>query len=181
MVDDEEDLIAKIRKEFGIEDTKKKNYSEVETSDVPYYKEPEERVRYYNNDPYVLNTISDISRDDDELITGEVSSVLTDALNIFYEGRRATSSPEARTPEARTPEPRTPPFERLKSGFTDATGLSTATTTVMGIEDLTLELQKRGLPLPRGRKPTTPSALKVRELYLKAQIKENDKSRGVSP
>lgn len=40
MVDDEEDLIAKIRKEFGIEDKTRKNYSEVETTGMPYYQEP---------------------------------------------------------------------------------------------------------------------------------------------
>ncbi len=40
MVDDEEELISKIRKEFGIKDTTKKNYSEVETSGIPYYEAP---------------------------------------------------------------------------------------------------------------------------------------------
>ena len=40
MVDDEEELISKIRKEFGIQDTTKKNYSEVETSGTPYYDAP---------------------------------------------------------------------------------------------------------------------------------------------
>jgi hypothetical protein len=40
MVDDEEELISKIRKEFGIKDTTKKNYSEVETSGTPYYEAP---------------------------------------------------------------------------------------------------------------------------------------------
>ena len=40
MVDDEEDLIAKIRKEFGIEDKTRKNYSKVETSGAEYYEKP---------------------------------------------------------------------------------------------------------------------------------------------
>ena len=42
MIDEEDDLVAKIRKEFGITDTDKtKNYSEVETSGADYVKPPE--------------------------------------------------------------------------------------------------------------------------------------------
>ena len=54
MVDDEEDLIAKIRKEFGIEDKTRKNYSSSDTSGTPFYEEPnpvaveQERVNYVN-------------------------------------------------------------------------------------------------------------------------------------
>ncbi len=49
MVDDEEELISKIRKEFGIKDTTKKNYSEVETSGIPYYEAPNPK------DPEIVN------------------------------------------------------------------------------------------------------------------------------
>ncbi len=40
MVDDEEYLIAKFRKWFGIEDKTKRNYSNLETSGTPYCRKP---------------------------------------------------------------------------------------------------------------------------------------------
>ena len=58
MVDDEEELISKIRKEFGIKDTTRKNYSEVETSGTPYYKAP---------NPQLPERQSMVRFDDDEL------------------------------------------------------------------------------------------------------------------
>jgi hypothetical protein len=212
MVDDEEDLIAKIRKEFGIKDTKKKNYSSPETSGTPYYPEinpiavKQERVKlmrtendimkmtYKEIEDIVGGIINQIGDEEDyeeeegegeeEGEEGEEEDEEEEEIEDMSRGEMedllgAVLDTEPRTPEPRTPTP--PAFERLKSGFTDATAFSTATTAVMGIEDLTLELQKRGIPLPRGRKPLTPNALKIRELYLKAQIKENDKRRGAAP
>ncbi len=59
-IDEEDDLVAKIRKEFGITNIdKKKNYSEVITAETPYYKEPE--TSFY-----------DISRFEKEDLTGQV-------------------------------------------------------------------------------------------------------------
>jgi len=87
MVDDEEDLIAKIRKEFGIEDKTRKNYSEAETSGVPYYEEPNpiqgeepnivEMLRFDDSE------LTDISRNDIEDLLGEI---VTSAMNISEYG-----------------------------------------------------------------------------------------------
>lgn len=76
MVDDEEDLIAKIRKEFGIEDKTRKNYSEVETSGNPYYEEPNPIQGEQPNIVKMLrfddSEITDLSRNDIENLTGEI-------------------------------------------------------------------------------------------------------------
>jgi hypothetical protein len=40
MIDEEDDIVKTIKKAFGIEDKKKLNYSDVETSGTPYYDEP---------------------------------------------------------------------------------------------------------------------------------------------
>jgi hypothetical protein len=71
MVDDEEDLIAKIRKEFGIEDKTRKNYSDVKTSDAQYYEKPNPET---GRPPYLveMNDFTDLSRNDFEDLTGEV-------------------------------------------------------------------------------------------------------------
>ena len=71
MVDDEEDLIAKIRKEFGIEDKTRKNYSKVETSGAEYYDKPNPET---GRPPYLveMNDFTDISTDDFENLTGEI-------------------------------------------------------------------------------------------------------------
>ncbi len=53
MVDEKRELNSKIRKEFGIKDTTKKNSNKVEISGTPYYEapipqvpqQPERRVR----------------------------------------------------------------------------------------------------------------------------------------
>jgi len=41
MIDEEDDIVKTIKKAFGIEDKKKLNYSDVETSGTPYYEEPQ--------------------------------------------------------------------------------------------------------------------------------------------
>jgi hypothetical protein len=94
MVDDEEELISKIRKEFGIKDTTKKNYSEVETSGIPYYEapnpkdpeivnqqQPRMRERPVRQQPQIrqqsmvkFDELTDITRKDFEDIVGEIIS-----------------------------------------------------------------------------------------------------------
>ena len=71
MVDDEEDLIAQIRKEFGIEDKTRKNYSEVETSGTPYYEEPKPVLAKFDD-----NELTDISRNEIEDILGELITTI---------------------------------------------------------------------------------------------------------
>ena len=71
MVDDEEDLIAKIRKEFGIEDKTRKNYTEVETSGTPYYEEPKPVLAKFDD-----NELTDISRNEIEDILGELITTI---------------------------------------------------------------------------------------------------------
>jgi hypothetical protein len=41
MIDEEDDIVKTIKKAFGIEDEKKLNYTDVETSGTPYYEEPQ--------------------------------------------------------------------------------------------------------------------------------------------
>lgn len=98
MVDDEEDLIAKIRKEFGIEDKTRKNYSEVETSGNPYYEEPNPIQGEQPNIVKMLrfddSEITDLSKNEIEDILGEL---ITNVENRFIVGDVA-NEPEAPEP-----------------------------------------------------------------------------------
>ena len=88
MIDEEDDLIAKIRKEFGITaENKKTNYSEVNTSGANCVKDPKP-VAGKQTQPTKYNyEISDISRDESEDIRGELTDVFLSNLdfgkNIF--------------------------------------------------------------------------------------------------
>ncbi len=80
MVDDEEELISKIRKEFGIKDTIKKNYIEVETSRTPYYEapnpqvpqQPEKLLRKQSMVKFDGDELSDMTRKDIEDTLGGI-------------------------------------------------------------------------------------------------------------
>ena len=71
-IDEEDDLVAKIRKEFGITaDNKKTNYSDANTSGANYVKDPEP-VAVKVKPPKYNDYISDISRNEGEDIVGQV-------------------------------------------------------------------------------------------------------------
>ena len=96
MVDEEEDLIAKIRKEFGIKDTKKKNYSDAETSGTPYYPEinpiavKQERVK-------LMRTENDIMK----MTYKEIEDILGGIINqVEEEGEEGEGEEEGDGEEA---------------------------------------------------------------------------------
>jgi hypothetical protein len=68
MVDEEDDMVNKIREAFGLNAIKKnKNYQEVETAPNPYYNEPQPKIIY--EDQNKKDDVSDILIDDFEALT----------------------------------------------------------------------------------------------------------------
>ena len=63
MIDEEDDIVKTIKKAFGIEDKKKLNYSDVETSGTPYYEEPQpQQPQEQEQRREIPNTPSNIGR-----------------------------------------------------------------------------------------------------------------------
>jgi hypothetical protein len=68
MVDEEDDMVNKIREAFGLNAIKKnKNYQQVETAPNPYYNEPQPKIIY--EDQNKEDDVSDILIDDFEALT----------------------------------------------------------------------------------------------------------------
>ena len=68
MVDEEDDMVNKIREAFGLNAIKKnKNYQQVETAPNPYYNEPQPKIIY--EDQNKKDDVSDILIDDFEALT----------------------------------------------------------------------------------------------------------------
>ena len=207
MVDDEEDLIAKIRKEFGIEDKTRKNYSDVKTSDAQYYEKPNPET---GRPPYLveMNDFTDLSRNDFEDLTGQVRQYdlskdkeevadedllpfddedVADVADVEEEDVEeeddiediSRSIIEDILGEVLDTEP-----EPLMREASRGTELSTLTTKVdelkvLSLEDLYTELEKRGEKRPSGRKPVKDESVKKKRDELFKQIEELDKKRGV--
>ena len=205
MVDDEEDLIAKIRKEFGIEDKTRKNYSKVETSGAEYYDKPNPET---GRPPYLveMNDFTDLSRNDFEDLTGEVrqydlskdkEEVADEDLLPFDDEEVADVADVADVEEEEDIEDisrsiiedilgevlDTEP-EPLMREASRGTELSTLTTKVdelkvLSLEDLYTELERRGEKRPSGRKPEKDESVKKKRDEVIKQIEELDKKRGV--
>ena len=172
MVDDEEDLIAKIRKEFGIEDKTRKNYSEVETSGTPYYEAPNPQIPKVSfNDE-----LSDMTRNEIQDILNEVIGQVELA---FGEEFGDVEDEDLLAFDDDEPAP-------LVREASRGTVLSALTTKAEEIERLTLdellvELDKRGMPRLPGRPPKSDESVKRQEEYLRNLIMKNDKERGAIP
>ena len=68
MVDEEDDMVNKIREAFGLNAIKKnKNFQQVETAPNPYYNEPQPKIIY--EDQNKKDDVSDILIDDFEALT----------------------------------------------------------------------------------------------------------------
>lgn len=183
MVDDEEDLIAKIRKEFGIEDKTRKNYSEVETSGNPYYEEPNPIQGEQPNIVKMLrfddSEITDLSRDDIENLTGEI---ITKRLTLASGEDIGDIADEDLLPfDDEEPEP----LMREASRGTELSAL----TTKAGVGDLeslsldelyTMRDNFRGHGTP-GPIPTNPDKIKKRRNEIIEEIKKYQKERGAAP
>ena len=171
MVDDEEDLIAKIRKEFGIEDKTRKNYSEVETSGTPYYEEPKPVLAKFDD-----NELADISRNEIEDILGEL---ITTIENRFQFGDVADEDLSLFDDDEDEEAPE--PLSRRKSGLTELSAL----TTKAGVDDLaslsldelyTMRDNFRNKSTP-GQRPTNPDTVKKRRAELIDEIQKYQKAR----
>ena len=171
MIDEEDDLIAKIRKEFGITaENKKTNYSEVNTSGANYVKDPEPITGKQTQPPKYKYEISDISRDENEDIRGELIDIFKSKLdlgkpldlNIDYDAVLESAVEEDDDePAALTREDST------------ATVLSEASTIMLSeIETLENEAKSLGISLKRGPKPKKPEAIEARHRDLKELIAE---------
>ena len=65
-IDEEDDIVKTIKKAFGIEDKKKLNYSEVETSGTPYYETPIQQA------PEIVNQEQPRMRERPQMIEGPI-------------------------------------------------------------------------------------------------------------
>lgn len=189
MIDEEDDLVAKIRKEFGITMDKKTNYSDANTSGANYVKDPEPVAGKQTQPPKYNYEISDISRDENEDIRGQLIDLFKSKLNlgepidldIDYKAVLESADDEEE------------PAALTREDSTTSTILTTADITEMALKfgstpekltelstqmyDLEKEYKKRKLPLFRGAKPTQPAALEARIRKLQEKIAEDNIKR----
>lgn len=165
MIDEEDDLVAKIRKEFGITMDKKTNYSDANTSGANYVKDPEPVAGKQTQPPKYNYEISDISRDENEDIRGQLIDLFISKLNlgepidldIDYKAVLESADDEEE-PAALTREDST------------ATVLSEASTLMLSeIETLESEAKSLGIAI-KGRPPKKPEAIEARHRLLKELI-----------
>ena len=169
MIDEEDDLVAKIRKEFGITaENIKTNYSEVNTSGANYVKDPEPIAGKQTQPPKYKYEISDISRDENEDIRGELIDIFKSKLDlgkpidldIDYKAVLEMASDE---------EDDEPPAALTREDST-ATVLSEASTIMLSeIETLENEAKSLGIAI-KGRRPTKPESIEARHRLLKELI-----------
>ena len=188
-IDEEDDLVAKIRKEFGITMDKKTNYSDANTSGANYVKDPEPVAGKQTQPPKYNYEISDISRDENEDIIGGIIGLSISKLDLG-EPIDLGSDYEAVLDSADDDEE---PAALTREDSTTSTILTTADITEMALKfgsipekltelstqmnDLEKEYKKRGLPLFRGAKPTQPAALEARIRKLEEKIAEDNIKR----
>ena len=97
MIDEEDDIVNTIKKAFGIEPEKKRNFTDVETSGTPYYQEPkpiaredplkydvadEDRLNFYDDDDEVIARPAPKSKPDDLKLEPKTSSEMTVKLAL---------------------------------------------------------------------------------------------------
>jgi hypothetical protein len=164
-IDEEDDLIAKIRKEFGIpNDEKKANfYDNINVSGAEYIKDPEpvegERIQQPR---YIYDFISDVSKDDTEELIGQLMEDMISQLQA--EGG------EEEEEEGGSPAP----LGREMSGMTELSTMPTLAT-----EDIYDMALRYGITYP-GRKPTNPAAIEAREREIREKIAEMEANRGAA-
>jgi len=182
MVDDEEELISKIRKEFGIKDTTRKNYSEVETSGTPYYKAPNPQLPEIQSMVKFDDELSDMTRNEiQDILGGIISQVAGDAKAV---GLTLASGEDMGDidDEDLLPADDPPPLMRELSRGTELSALTTKAEEIetLNYDDLVTELNKRGLTRKSGQPPTNPATIKRHETEMRKRIMEFDKNRGAS-
>jgi hypothetical protein len=181
MVDDEEELISKIRKEFGIKDTTRKNYSEVETSGTPYYKAPNPQLPERQSMVKFDDELSDMTRKEiEDILGGIISQVAGDAVGLTL---ASGEDMEDVDDEDLLPDDDPPPLMRELSRGTELSALTTKAEEIetLNYDDLVTELNKRGLTRKSGQPPTNPATIKKHETEMRKRIMEFDKNRGASP
>jgi hypothetical protein len=174
-IDEEDDLVAKIRKEFGITaDNKKTNYSDANTSGANYVKDPEPVAGKQTQPPKYNYEISDISRDENEDIIGGVIGLLISKLDLgepidldidYKAVLESADDDEEEEPAALTRE------------LSRETEVSELTTIQAETDDLELQMERRGIPLIRGPKPTKPEAIEAKNRKMRELIAEDDTKR----
>ena len=193
MVDEEEDLIAKIRKEFGIEDKTKKNYSEAETSGIPSYPEinpvaaEQERAKYVRFEPKqqnLMNDFTDMTNTEIEDLLGglitsvedqfKIADVADDDRLVFSDDEGDKSIFDDDGFEVPDDEP-----AALTREASRGTVLSAATTAAIAPEDLDEMAARYGITFP-GPKPKTEKGIKKREKLIRQEIAKKDRERGVA-
>jgi hypothetical protein len=181
MVDDEEELISKIRKEFGIKDTTRKNYSEVETSGTPYYKAPNPQLPERQSMVKFDDELSDMTRNEiQDILGGIIFQVAGDAVGLTL---ASGEDMEDVDDEDLLPDDEPVPLMRELSRGTELSALTTKAEEIetLNYDDLVTELNKRGLTRKSGQPPTNPATIKRHETEMRKKIMEFDKNRGASP
>ena len=189
MIDEEDDLVAKIRKEFGITaENKKTNYSEVNTSGANYVKDPEPVAGKQTQPPKYNYEISDISRGESEDIRGELADVFLSNLDfgkkidldIDYKAvlESAIEEDDDDEPAALTREDSTTSILTTDDITEMATKFGVSpdklTELTTQINDLQLECNRRKLPKLRGAKPKQPAGLEARLRKLQELLAEDN-------
>ena len=173
---------------------KKTNYSEANTSGANYVKDPEPVAGKQTQPPKYNYEISDISRDENEDIRGELIGILISNLNlggpidldIDYKAVLESADDDEEDDDEE-------PAALTREDSTTSTILTTADITEMALKfgstpekltelstkmyDLEIEYKKRKLPLFRGAKPTQPAALEARIRKLEEKIAEDNIKR----
>ena len=151
-IDEEDDLVAKIRKEFGITaENKKTNYSEVNTSGATYTKDPE---------PHNYE-ISDISRDESEDIVGQL---LNDMISTIDFGEVEENDEDDDNEITEENKPSNKPSNKKSKNKTIVSNET---------KRLKKEMKELGLPAIRGPTPKEPAAIEARNRYMAEKIAEH--------
>lgn len=190
MVDEEEDLIAKIRKEFGIEDKTKKNYSSPETSGAPHYDEPNpieapppEKIRYVRFQPKQQNLSDDLT----DMTLNDYQDIIGGIIDTAYDTAYKEDEDEDEDDDQEQSIFDDDGFEvddddepaALTREASRGTELSTATTAAAAPEDLEDKALRYGI-IFKGPKPKTDKGIEKREKLLRKIIAEKDKERGAA-
>ena len=163
MIDEEDDLVAKIRKEFGITVDKKTNYSDANTSGANYVKDPEPVAGKQTQPPKYNYEISDISRDENEDIRGQLIDLfiskldLGEPIDLDIDYKAVLESADDDEEEDEEDDEEEP--AALTRELSRATEVSELTTIQADTDDLELQMERRRIPLIRGTKPIKPESI----------------------
>ncbi len=160
------------------------NYSDANTSGANYVKDPEPVAGKQTQPPKYNYEISDLSRDENEDIRGELIGLFISKLdlgkpiNLNIDYKAVLESADDDEEEDEDDEEEEP--AALTIELSRATEVSELTTIQAETDDLELQMERRGIPLIRGPKPTKPEAIEAINRRMRELIAEDDTRRASS-